>query len=74
MDQYEYQNEADRVAKLHLLRIKRYLARKGKSYNLKNIGWIWNAGFGSFSRNRMPERTRNHIKKLEREYWRIKNN
>lgn len=68
INQQEYEYESERIAILHLNRIKKYLARKGYSYSIYNVGWIWNAGFGNFSRKILPSSTKYHINKLSKEY------
>ncbi len=70
-NQKSTQLEADRVAIAHLTRIKLYLAKNGYDINIKNIGWIWNAGFGAFNKRVCPASTKNHIRKLTKEYIRL---
>lgn len=68
INQEQYKRLSEQVAILHLNRIKKYLNKKGYSYSLYNIGWIWNAGFGSFNRKRLPSSTKRYIWKLNKEY------
>ena len=68
INQKQYENLSDQIAILHLNRIKKYLSNKGYNYSLYNIGWIWNAGFGSFDRKRLPKSTKHYIEKLNNQY------
>lgn len=70
IEQYHYQQEADRVALTHLDNIKRFLIARNQ-YSISNVGWIWNAGFGAYKRGRLPKLTKNYIRKLNREYQKL---
>lgn len=70
IEQYHYQQEADRVANLHLNNIKSFLIARN-AYSVSNVGWIWNAGFGAYKKGRLPKSTKNYIRKLNREYSKL---
>ena len=70
IEQYHYQQEADRVALAHLDNIKSFLIARNQ-YSISNVGWIWNAGFGAYKRGKLPNSTKNYIRKLNREYQKL---
>lgn len=70
IEQGHYEVESDIVAKKHLAKIKAFLIKRNQ-YSVRNISYIWNAGFGAYRRGVLPKTTRKHIKKVEREYFRL---
>jgi hypothetical protein len=70
IEQYHYQEEADKVALKHINNIKVFLIARNQ-YSISNVGWIWNAGFGAYKRGRLPKSTKNYIRKLNREYQKL---
>lgn len=67
IDSKHYELESEVVAYKHLAKIKKFLSVRNQ-YSVKNVAFIWNAGFGSYRRGILPRTTRLHIKKVEKVY------
>lgn len=70
IDSKHYELESEVIAYKHLAKIKKFLSARNQ-YSVRNIAYIWNAGFGAYRRGVLPKTTRRHIKKVEREYFRL---
>jgi hypothetical protein len=57
INRLEYKVEAERVARLHLAKIKWFLLKNGYSVNPKNIALIWNGGMHGFETGRIYNST-----------------
>ena len=65
---YSYKYEADRVAKLHLARIKLFLIKNHRRVNPSNIALVWNVGFTGSKRSYIPNTTKQYIVKVNGYY------
>lgn len=70
IDSKHYELESEIVAYKHLAKIKKFLSARNQ-YSVRNIAYIWNAGFGAFKRGRLPKTTKLHIRKVEKVYFEL---
>ena len=70
IDSKHYETESEIVAYKHLAKIKKFLSARNQ-YSVRNVAFIWNAGFGAYRRGKLPKTTRLHIRKVERVYFEL---
>jgi len=68
IEQGHYEKESDVVAYKHLAKIKQFLSARNQC-SVKNIAFIWNAGFGAYKRGKLPNSTKRYMQKVEKQYY-----